>query len=246
MIPSADLSQGPSSTATPLSVNGRRTKIIRSRTAALAGVRDGMTVAVGGWGGIGVPGQLIETLATLDVHRLRIITNNCGMGMPDDVGLLFEAGQVESVVATYPSHPGAKAFRRRLERNEIGVEIIPQGTFAERLRAAGSGIGGFFTRVSAGTILAEGKESRIIDGAEYVLEPPLPSNFALIKAHEADEAGNLRFRYAARGLNPVMAMSARTTIVQADHVVPIGSIHPDDVHLPGVFVDRVVATENVT
>lgn len=219
-----------------------RPKVVSNPEEAIAGLCDRMVLHVGGWGGIGVPDVLIPAIARSGVRGLVISTNNTGMGMAGDVGDLFAAGCVSRVLTTFPVHVGATAFRARLEAGEVELEIVPQGTLAERLRAAGAGIGGFFTRTGAGTALGEGKEARVIDGREYVLEPALPGDFAVVRAAQADEFGNLRFRYAARGFNPVMAMAARFTVVQADELVPVGSIDPDDVHLPGIFVDRILVT----
>lgn len=207
---------------------------------AVADVVDGSVVLVGGWGGIGVPDLLLQALAEAGPTRLTVITNNCGMGMPGDIGVLFRAGLVRRAIATYPSHPDAKDFLDRLERGEVELEVVPQGTLAERIRAAGAGLGGFYTPTGAGTQLAEGRETRVIDGKEHLFEEPLFGDVALVKASQVDAVGNLRFRYAARSFNPLMAMAARLTIVQADELVPVGSIPPDDVHLPGLFVDRIL------
>ncbi|WP_049564056.1 CoA transferase subunit A [Streptomyces sp. SBT349] len=217
-------------------------KTVSDPAAAVAGVRDGAVVLVGGWGGIGVPEELIGAVAASGVTDLVLASNNCGMGRPGDVGQLFRNGQVRRAIATFPAHPAATDFRTRFENGEVELELIPQGTLAERLRAAGAGLGGFFTPTGAGTRLTAGRETRVIDGLPHILEPPLRGDMALIKADQADGLGNLRFRYAARGLNPIMAMAARTTVVQADELVPVGGIHPDDVHLPGIFVDRVLVT----
>jgi 3-oxoadipate CoA-transferase alpha subunit len=205
---------------------------------AVAGVADGMTVHVGGWGGIGVPDLLILALAEAGPKSLTITTNNCGMGRPGDVGELFKAGCVAKVLTTFPVHPGATAFRAVLDAGEVDLEVVPQGTLAERLRAAGAGLGGFFTPTGVGTPVAQGKAERRFHDRTYILEDPLPGNFALIKAAQSDPFGNLRFRYASRGFNPVMAMAASTTVVQVQELVPLGALAPDDVHLSGVFVDR--------
>jgi 3-oxoadipate CoA-transferase alpha subunit len=217
-----------------------RSKIVRSAREAVAGIGDGSVVLVGGWGGIGVPEELILALAEKAPRNLVIATNNCGMGRRGDVGELFRAGSVAKVLTTFPVNPAATAFQERLEKGEVELEIVPQGTLAERLRAAGAGLGGFFTPTGAGTLLGEGKESRTIDGREHIFEEPLKGDFAIIRASMVDTLGNLRFRFAARGFSPIMAMAGRTTIVQADELVPAGTIEPDDVHLPGIFVDRIL------
>lgn len=217
-----------------------RSKVAASVLAALGEVEDGAVVLVGGWGGIGIPDALVLALAGLRRTGLTVVTNNCGSGRRGDVGELFAAGSVGTVVTTFPVNKGATAFRERYERGEVALDLVPQGTLAERLRAAGAGLGGFFTPTGAGTVLAEGRESRVIGGREHVFESPLAGDLAIIRASQADEAGNLRFRYATRAFSPLMAMAAARTVVQADAVVPVGSIAPDDVHLPGVFVDAVV------
>ncbi|MCL1838721.1 MAG: 3-oxoacid CoA-transferase subunit A [Propionibacteriaceae bacterium] len=221
---------------------GLRSKVKASPTEALAGLEDGMTLHVGGWGGIGVPDILIRAIAASGIRGLTISTNNCGMGRPGDVGELFAAGCVKKVLTTFPVHASGVQFKERLDAGEVELEIVPQGTLAERLRAAGAGLGGFYTPTSVGTPLAEGKETRVINGREYVLEMPLHADFAIIRAVQADTFGNLRFRYANRGFNPVMAQAGKVTIVQADEVVQPGAFNPDDVHLPGIFVDRIVVT----
>jgi len=161
------------------------------------------------------------------------------MGVEGDVGELFRAGLVSKVITTFPVHSEAVDYLDRVKKGEIEVELTPQGTLAERLRCAGAGLGGFFTPTGAGTELGENKESRIIGGREHILEQPLYGDYAIIKADQADLMGNLRFRFAARSFNPLMAMAARRTIVEVKELVSIGSIHPDDVHLPGIFVDTI-------
>jgi 3-oxoadipate CoA-transferase alpha subunit len=218
-------------------------KVVDAADEAVAGLQDGMVLHVGGWGGVGVPDRLICAVAATGVKGLTIVTNNCGMGKPGDVGELFEAGCVSRVLTTFPVHKAGVQFLHRLEAGEIDLEIVPQGTLAERLRAAAAGLGGFFTPTAAGTLLGAGKETRIINGREHVLELPLSGDFAIVRARQADSYGNLRFRFATRCFNPVMAMAAAVTIVQVDELVPLGAIHPDDIHLSGAFVDRVLVTE---
>jgi 3-oxoadipate CoA-transferase alpha subunit len=221
-------------------------KVVATADEAVVGLTDGAILHVGGWGGIGVPDDLINAVARSGVKRLTVSTNNCGMGQPGDVGELFAAGCVSKVLTTFPVHVGATAFRERLAAGEIEVEIVPQGTLAERLRAAGSGIGGFFTPTAVDTPLGEGKEVRLIDGRKYLFETPLMGDFAIVRASQADVFGNLRFRYATRGFNPMMAMAAKITVVQVDELLPLGAIDPDDIHLPGVFVDRIIVTGAVS
>ncbi|GAB3597012.1 CoA transferase subunit A [Microbacterium tumbae] len=217
-----------------------RNKIAESLVAAVGAIPAGATVLVGGWGRIGIPTQLIPYVAAHAEPGITVVSNNCGVGIPGDIGDLFAAGVVSKAIATYPVSPGATAFRERYDNGELELEIVPQGTLAERLRAAGAGIGGFFTPTGAGTELAGDRETRVIEGREHVYESALHGDLAIIRAAQADAAGNLRFRYASRAFSPIMAMAGRRTVVQADEIVPVGAIAPDDVHLPGIFVDAVV------
>lgn len=219
-------------------------KLVSSLEEAVGPVRAGTVVLVGGWGGRGIPDRLVRHLAAHAGSGLTAVTNNCGSGKPGDIGEMFDAGVISKVIATYPVNPSATAFRRRFEAGEVELEVVPQGTLAERLRAAGAGIAGFFTPVGAGTELADGKETRVIAGREHVYEAALPGDVAIIRASQADARGNLRFRFASRAFSPLMAMAGRRTIVQADEIVPVGAILPDDVHLPGIFVDAVVSGED--
>jgi 3-oxoadipate CoA-transferase alpha subunit len=206
---------------------------------ALAVVKSGDTILVGGFGDIGVPLELVHALSEIDVRGLTLVSNNAGTG-ERGLSLLFKNRQVSRVIASFPSQAGADHFKNAYERGEVQVELVPQGTLAERLRAGGSGIAGFFTPTGYGTELAEGKETRIIDGRGYVYERAIIGNLALVKAQLADEYGNLRYRLASRNFNPLMAMAARHTIAQVTRVVPAGAIDPDDVHTPGVYVDQIV------
>lgn len=214
-------------------------KVVRSLRAAVADVTDGQTIMVGGFGNSGVPVGLLDALAERDVRDLTIISNNCGTG---EVGLskLFKRGMVKKVLASFPSQRGNHHFLARHEAGEVEVEIVPQGTLVERIRAAGAGIGGFYTRTGVGTEVARRKECRELDGHTYVLELPLRADVALIKAHRGDPYGNLRYRFASRNLNPVMAKAATITIAEVEQVVAVGDLGPDDVHTPGIFVQRVV------
>lgn len=214
-------------------------KVLLSPQEAVADIHDGAVLLVGGWGGIGVPEELILAVKSLAPLNLTIVTNNCGMGNPGDVGELFSAGLISKVITTFPVHSGAVDFRDQVARGQVEVELTPQGTLAERLRSAGAGLGGFYTPTGVGTLLGNEKESRIIKGKSYIFEESLPGDFAIIKADQADSMGNLRFRYAARSFNPLMAMAAKRTIVQVDELVEVGEISPDDIHLPGIFVDQI-------
>lgn len=218
-----------------------RDKIVDSAGVALGETPAGSTVLVGGWGRIGIPDRLIPYLAKHTSGQLAVVSNNCGVGIVGDIGDLFAAGVVAKAIVTFPANVHATAFLERYEAGQVELDLVPQGTLAERLRAAGAGIGGFFTPTGAGTELGAGKETRMIDGREHVFERPLRGDVAIIRAAQADAMGNLRFRFAARAFSPLVAMAAARTVVQADEVVPVGSIAPDDVHLPGIFVDAVVA-----
>jgi 3-oxoadipate CoA-transferase, alpha subunit len=215
-------------------------KVVASLDEAVAGVRDGDVVLVGGFGSSGVPVALVEALVRLGPRRLTIVSNNCGTG-DTGLALLFKHHMVARACASFPAQAGNDHFVAAYEAGECELELIPQGTLAERLRSAAAGLGGFFTPTGAGTDLAAGKETRDIGGRAHVLEQPLHGDVALVTAHRGDRFGNLRHRRSSRNFNPVMAMAARLTIAQVEEVVPPGSIDPDDVHTPGIFVDRVVA-----
>ncbi len=214
-------------------------KKAHSLQEAVSVIRSSSTVLVGGFGDIGVPLRLLEALAMHDVDDLTVVSNNAGTG---EIGLslLFKHGRVSKIIASFPSQPGADYFHKVYYAGKVQVELVPQGTLAERLRAGGSGLAGFFTPTGFGTELTANKETRVIDGKGFVFEQGLVGDFALVKASQADRFGNLRYRLASRNFNPVMAMAARHTIVEVDEVVPLGAIDPDDVHTPGVYVDQVV------
>lgn len=217
-----------------------RTEILDSVDEAVAGIEDGSTVLVGGFGFAGMPFDLIDGLIRQGATDLTVVSNNAGNG---EVGLaaLLKAGRVRKVVCSFPRQSDSYVFDELYRSGRIELEVVPQGNLAERLRAAGAGIGAFFTPTGAGTMLAEGKETRSIDGRDYVLEYPIKGDVALIGAHHADEMGNLVYRKTARNFGPVMATAAATTIVQVAEVVAIGSLDPEVVVTPGIFVDRVVA-----
>jgi 3-oxoacid CoA-transferase subunit A len=235
-------------------------KVRASAADCLRGIHSGASIAIGGFGQVGVPVDLIDALCDQDVRALHVIANNGGQGLPGErgIGRLLKENRVRRFSCSFPVNP---AFFQRYFDGEVEIELVPQGTLAERLRAGGSGLGGFYTPTAAGTMLADGgfvmrygengtpketlpeKERRVIDGRTYVLESPLRPDFALVKAHRADRYGNLRFRLGARNFNPLAAMAARTTVVQADHIERTGSLDPDDIHLPGPFVDHLVATD---
>lgn len=206
---------------------------------AVAGVADGATVLIGGFGSAGQPMELIDALRRQGARDLTVVNNNAGNG---DVGLaaLLAAGQVRKIVCSFPRQTDSWVFDDLYRRGEIELELVPQGNLAERMRAAGAGIGAFYCPTGVGTPLAEGKERRTIDGREYLLEYPIRGDVALIKAYRADRMGNLVYRKTARNFGPVMATAATTTIVQVQQIVPAGDLDPEAVVTPGIFVDRVV------
>ena len=212
-------------------------KVVASADAAVAEVPDGATVMSGGFGLCGNPENLIAALARKGVKNLTLISNNCGTN-DYGLGVLLKARQVRKMVASYVGEN--KEFERQLLAGEIEVELNPQGTLAERIRAAGCGIGGFFTPTGVGTKIAEGKETRAIDGTDYVFEKPLHADFAIIRAWKADRWGNCVFRETARNFSPLMAMAAKTTIVECEHLVEVGEIDPDEIHTPSIFVQKVL------
>jgi len=216
-----------------------RAQVMESVDEAVAGIQDGSTVLVGGFGLAGMPFDLIDGLIRQGAKDLTIVSNNAGNG---DVGLaaLLKAGQVRKVICSFPRQVDSYVFDGLYREGKIELDVVPQGNLAERMRAAGAGIGGFFTRAGADTKLADGKEIREIGGKLHVFEPPLPGDFALIKAHRADRWGNLTYRKSARNFNPVMAMAADLTVVEVDGMVELGEFDPEAVVTPSIFVDRVV------
>ena len=213
-------------------------KVYSSAPAALAGiVKDGQMIAVGGFGLCGIPEALIDALRDSQVKNLTVISNNAGV---DGFGLgkLLETRQIKKMISSYVGEN--KEFERQYLANELELEFTPQGTLAEKLRAGGAGIPAFFTRTGVGTLVAEGKEIREFDGHNYVMERALNPEVALVKAQKADKSGNLVFRRTARNFNPAAAMAGKTTIVEVEELVELGEIDPDDVHLPGIYVSRIV------
>lgn len=215
-------------------------KVMPSAEAAVALLSDGATVLMGGFGLCGIPENLITALHARGTKNLTIISNNAGV---DDfgIGVLLKARQVRKMISTYVGEN--KEFERQFLTGEIEVELVPQGTFSERIRAAGAGIGAFFTPTGYGTIVAEGKETRLIDGKPYVLEHPLHADFAFVKAWRGDHVGNLVYRRTARNFNPVMATAARVTIAEVEQLVEPGKIDPDQVVTPGIFVRHIIRGE---
>ncbi|MBN9685338.1 MULTISPECIES: CoA transferase subunit A [unclassified Corallococcus] len=217
-------------------------KVYASADEAVADIPDNITLMSGGFGLCGNPENLITALHKKNVKGLTIISNNCGtteLGL----GILLQNKQVKKMVASYVGEN--KEFERQFLSGELEVELNPQGTLAERIRAGGCGIGGFFTPTGAGTQVAEGKESRMIDGRLHVLETPLKADFAIVHAWKADTWGNLVFHKTARNFTPMMCMAAKVTIVQAEHIVQPGELDPDMVHIPSIFVHRIVQAQNL-
>jgi len=213
-------------------------KLVASAAEALEGiVADGQTLAVGGFGLCGIPEALIDALKQTGVKGLTCISNNAGV---DDFGLgkLLQTKQIKKMISSYVGEN--KEFERQYLNGELEVELTPQGTLAEKLRSGGAGIPAFYTQTGVGTLIAEGKESRFFDGKEYILENTLTADVALVKAYKADKAGNLVFRKTARNFNPECAVAGKLTVVEVEQIVEIGEIDPDDIHLPGIYVNRIV------
>lgn len=217
--------------------------IFSSPLEAVAGIPDGASIMIGGFGDAGVPFELIDALLEQGAKSLTLISNNAGTGEAG-VAALIKHGRVRKIICSFPRQSNAEAFNERYFSGELELDLVPQGNLAERIRAAGAGIGAFYTPTGYGTLLAEGKETRVIDGKPYVLEYPIHADFALIKAHRADEAGNLVYRKTARNFGPVMATAAKCTIVQVSEVVSEGQIDPETVVTPGIFVKRIVAVKS--
>jgi 3-oxoadipate CoA-transferase alpha subunit len=214
-------------------------KIVRSVAEAMEGIADGSTVLLGGFGSVGQPDALLDGLIEQGAKDLTVVANNAGTGR---VGLakLMDLGRVRRIVCSFPRSAGSVVFEELYRAGRLELEIVPQGTLAERMRAAGAGVGAFFTPTAVGTKLAEGKEIREIDGRMMVLEHALHGDVALVEAWEADRWGNLTYNQSGRNFNAVMATAAKLTIVQAHHIVPLGALNPEAVATPGIFVDRVV------
>ncbi len=212
-------------------------KVLPSAEPAVALVPNGASILMGGFGLCGIPENLIQALHERGTRDLTVISNNAGV---DDfgIGILLKARQVRKMISTYVGEN--KEFERQYLMGELEVELVPQGTFAERIRSGGAGIGGFFTPTAYGTVVAEGKETRMIGGKHYVLESPLTADFAFVHAWKGDRVGNLVYRRTARNFNPVMATAARITIAEVEHLVEPGAIDPDHVVTPGIFVTHIV------
>lgn len=217
-------------------------KTIETMAQAVAGIHDGATVMIGGFGNAGMPAALIDALIEQGARDLTIVNNNAGNG---ETGLaaLLKAKRVRKIICSFPRQADSQVFDALYRAGEIELELTPQGNLAERIRAAGAGIGGFFSPTGYGTLLAEGKETRTINGKHYVLESPIHADFALIKALHGDRWGNLVYRKTARNFGPIMASAAKVTIAQVTRIVELGELDPEHIVTPGIFVQRVVQEE---
>ncbi|KAD4060323.1 3-oxoacid CoA-transferase subunit A [Arthrobacter yangruifuii] len=216
--------------------------IVQDVDEAVAPIHDGATVMIGGFGRAGQPVELIEALLRQGATDLTVVNNNAGNG-EQGLAALIGAGRVKKIICSFPRQTDSQIFDAKFRAGEIELELVPQGNLAERIRAAGAGIGGFFTPTAYGTPLAEGKETRMIDGRGYVFETPLHADFALIKALRADKAGNLVYRKTARNFGPVMATAAKTAIVQVREIIDVGEMDPEVVVTPGIYVNSLVRVD---
>lgn len=215
-------------------------KVKLSLEDAIAPMHDGASVMVSGFGDAGIPLELMLAVMDKGLRDLTIISNNAGTFDKGIAGLI-QAGRVRKIICSHPRPANSEVFANAYRAGQIELECVPQGTLAERIRAAGAGLGPFFTPTGYGTLVAEGKEQRVLNGKGYVLEQPLPADFALIRAHVGDRWGNLNYRWAARNFGPVMCMAAKHTIAQVNRVVPLGDLAPETVMTPGIFVQAVVS-----
>jgi 3-oxoadipate CoA-transferase alpha subunit len=214
-------------------------KLVQNMAEAMAGIADGSVVLLGGFGNIGQPHALLDGLIEQGAKNLTVVSNNAGVGRTG-LARLLDLGRVRKIVCSYPRTADPVVFEELYRSGRIELEIVPQGTMAERIRAAGAGIPAFFTATAVGTKLAAGKEEREIRGRKYLLEDALPGDVALIEAWEADRWGNLTYRSSARNFNPIMATAAQLTIVQTQHIVELGALDPEKIMTPGVYVNRVL------
>jgi 3-oxoacid CoA-transferase subunit A len=215
-------------------------KIVENANRAIAGILDGMCLMVGGFGLCGIPENSIEALLKSNVKNLTIISNNCGV---DDfgLGLLLAKNQIKKMISSYVGEN--KTFEKQYLDGTLIVDLVPQGTLAEKIRAGGAGIPAFYTPTGVGTLIAEGKEEKEFDGRKYILEPSLVSDFSIVKAWKADKAGNLVYRKTARNFNPIMATAGKITIAEVEEIVEVGELDPDHIHTPGIYVQRIFRGE---
>src|SRR5437588_4170492 len=216
-------------------------KVVANADEAIRDLQDGAVIMSGGFGLCGNPENLIKAIHRKGVTNLTIISNNCGT-TDKGLGVLLQSRQVKKMIGSYVGEN--KEFERQFLQGELEVELNPQGTLAERIRAAGAGLGGFFTPTGAGTQIAQGKESRVIDGKEMIFEKPLKADFAIVRAWKGDRWGNLVFRKTARNFSPMMCTAARVTIAEVEHLVDPGELEPDQIHLPAVYVNRIFQVSN--
>ncbi|MET3473653.1 3-oxoadipate CoA-transferase alpha subunit [Novosphingobium sp. 1529] len=217
-------------------------KIVASMAEAVADMQDGASIMISGFGDAGAPAELIEAVIAQGATDLTIISNNAGAG-ETGIAALMRANRVRKVICSFPRQAASHHFDARYRAGEVELELVPQGNLAARIQAAGAGLGAIFTPTGYGTMLAHGKEAREIDGRHYVLEYPIHADFALVKARAGDRWGNLVYRKVARNFGPIMAMAAKTTIVQVAEIVELGALDPETIVTPGIFVDRVVAMQ---
>ncbi len=217
-------------------------RIVQSIADAMDGISDGSTIMIGGFGGAGMPDQLIDGLLEQGAKDLTVVSNNAGSG-ETGIAALLKAGRVNRILCSFPRQADSQVFDDLYRTGKLELELVPQGNLAERIRAAGAGIGGFFTPTGYGTELAKGKETREIDGRHYVFESPIHADYALIKADTADRWGNLNYRMTARNFGPVMATAAKCTVAQVSAVVELGALNPETIVTPGIHVQRVVKVD---
>jgi 3-oxoacid CoA-transferase A subunit len=218
-------------------------KVFASLDEVVADVPDGSRIMFGGFGGAGFPNNLIQALARKGVKNVVAISNNCGTH-EGELGLMFKNKQISHVIAAFPG-PNSSYFQEQYAAKTVTIELVPQGILCERMRAAAAGLLGFYTTVGVGTEVAAGKEERVIEGKRCILESPIHADYAFIKAQTADELGNLTYRLAARNFNPIMAMAAKTTVAEVEEIVPVGTIEPENVVTPAIFVHRVVQAKGI-
>jgi len=221
----------------------RQNKLFSTVDEIVADIPDGASIMFGGFGGAGFPNNLIQGLARKGSKNLSVISNNCGTG-DGELGILFKNRQIQRVTAAFPG-PGATYFQEQFDKGEVELELVPQGILCERMRAHGAGIPAFFSPVGVGTDVAKGKEERVIRGKRHILEQSIGANYAFIKAHRADRLGNLVYRKGARNFNPVMATAARTTLVEVEEIVDVGSLDPEVIITPFIFVHRIVVAKGL-
>jgi 3-oxoadipate CoA-transferase, alpha subunit len=218
-------------------------KVYANVDSAVADIPDGARIMFGGFGGAGFPNNLIQALVRKGTKDVTAVSNNCGTH-DGELGLMFKNGQIKHVIASFPG-PHATYFQEQYAAKKVTLELVPQGILCERMRAAAAGLQGFYTTVGVGTEVANGKEERFLEGKHCILELPIHADYALIKADKADQLGNLTYRLAARNFNPIMAMAASTTIVEVEEIVPVGSIRPEHVVTPAIFVHRIVQAKGI-